>query len=140
MSEDLEGGHDYSKTRRHYDNFDFVSVPFNATQDFYPVGAMAFLANQGIFNPLSGWSLHPRVPTRAPFFFGPIPFPSPGPQFEGKRFQFRSTRTARIRFGDIRNVELLLPPNQTMEFWQRSYLVFVRSFATAGTLNVWIEG
>jgi hypothetical protein len=139
---DWEGGLDYSRVRRHYDNCDFVSFPFSATADFYPVGARQFMSNPNSFNPMTGWSLHARIPTTPPLFFFPIPYPSPGPQFEAKHVRLRSTRSALVRFSDIRNVEVQVPPNIWFEFWTRTYLVFVRTLpgGTAGTMAITFEG
>jgi hypothetical protein len=143
VSSDVEGGLNYSRLKRFYDAYDFVTMPFSATMDYYTSGAMGFINNQNVFDPLKGWSLHPHGQARAPLFFGFVPWPSPAPAFEGKHWRFRSTRTALVRFGDVRNVPIVLPAAQTLEFWQRSYIVFVRTplaFGTAGTLSLFVEG
>lgn len=140
---DIQGGINYELTKRFFNKYDYVTMPYSATLDYYPVGAMAFIANRGVFDPSKGWTLHAHNQPAAPLFFGFIPWPSPAPAFEGKRFQLSCTRTARVRFCDVRNVEAVIPPTppgHRMEFWQKSFIVFVRSLATAGTMNLWVEG
>jgi hypothetical protein len=71
------------------------------------------------------------------------PWPNSAPAFEAKHIRIRSTRTALVRFCDIQNVEIQIPPNETLEFWQRTYLIFVRSPLvgdTAGTMAITFEG
>jgi len=68
------------------------------------------------------------------------PWPSPAPGFKGKRFMFRPTQRCFIRFGNINNVQHEIPANQTSEFWQRTFIVFVQAAATAGTLRMSVEG
>jgi hypothetical protein len=143
LSSDVEGGLNYSRLKRFFDAYDFVSMPFSATMDYYTSGAMGFMNNRSVYDPLKGWSLHPHGQPAPPLFFGLAPWPSPAPGFEGKHWRFRSTRTCLIRFCDIRNVPVVLPPNQTLDFWLRSYTIFARTplaGGTAGTLSVTIEG
>jgi len=144
LSDEIQGGINYGLTKRFFDKYDFVTMPYSATLDYYPIGAMAFLANRAVFDPNRGWTLHDHRQPAAPLFFGFVPWPRGGsPGFEGKRFQLSVTRTAAIRFCDIRNVEAIIPPTppwHRMEFFQKSFILFARSLATGGTMSVWIEG
>jgi hypothetical protein len=141
---DVEGGVNYGLVKRFFDKYDYVTMPYSATQDYYSVGAAAFLANRAVFDPSKGWTLHGHNQPAAPLFFGPfIPWPSPAPSFQGRRFQLSCTRTALVRFSDIRNVEAVIPPTppwHRMEFYQKSFILFARSLATAGTMSIWVEG
>jgi hypothetical protein len=140
LSVDVAGGEDYAQTKRHYQLNDYAAVPFNATQDYYPVGARAFLSNRTVFDVTKGWVLHDHKQPAAPLFFGFLPWPSPAPSFEGKRFMFRPTQRCLVRFGNINSVQHEIPANQTTIFWQRTWVVFVQAAATAGTLRMSIEG
>lgn len=54
MSVDVAGGEDYAQTKRHYCMNDYAAIPINATQDYYPVGARAFLSNRTVFDASKG--------------------------------------------------------------------------------------
>ena len=149
MSDDLEGGLNYARLKRHYDQNDYASIGFNATLKFYTIGAMAFLTNPSIFDALQGWSLYnhgqPAVPPPEPVLAFGIPFwPSPVPAFEGKRIQMLvegTTTRAIVRFGNVSNVAHLIPTGQKMVFFERTFVVFIqRAGATNGTLHFWAEG
>lgn len=62
--------------------------------------------------------------------------------FEGKRLQMRSNTRALVRFGNILNVGVEVPAQQTMEFFEKTFCIWVRAAAgaTAGTLKLWAEG
>ena len=141
-SNDIIAGVDYTKTKRHYETNDFVMMPFDGTQDYYPVGAMAFFNNQAIFDVTKGWALYAHGQAAAPIFFAAmgLPWPAAGPGFEAKRVLIRTSTTARVRFGGITNVEHTVFPGQEMEFWQRAFVIFVRHVATAGSAWITFEG
>ena len=147
MSNEIEGGMDYSKLKRHYELNDYASVAFNSTTNFYTVGAMAFLLNRNTFDVTKGWSLFDHglgagFPPPAPVAALGIPaWPSPVPAFESKHIQMLSGERAVVRFANLAAVPHLIPPGEKMEFWQRTFLIFVqRAGATSGTLHFWAEG
>jgi len=150
MSVDLRAGVDYSLTRRHYDNIDYVAITINSTLTFYTIGGLAFLNNRKIFDVTKGWGLYihgmdglPPTGVPAPILALGIPvWQSPVPAFEGKRIQLRSNTRALVRFGNILNVPVEVPAQQTMEFFEKTFCVWVRAApgATVGTLRLWAEG
>ena len=140
MSSDVAGGEDYAQTKRHYMLNDYVAMPFDGTQDYYPVGSRAFLSNRPIFDLSKGWCLHRHDQPNPPIFFGFLPWPDPSPSFEAKRFLFRPNQRCLIRFCNINSVQHEIPPNVTSEFRQRCFTIFAQSVATAGTLRMSVEG
>lgn len=139
MSKEVEGAIDYAKTKRHYLMNDYVSMPFDATQDYYTIGAMAYLANRNIYDESKGWAMFSHAQPAAPNFFGATVWPSPSPGFEGKHWLLRSNQRCFIRFGGVGNVQHEILANVTMEFWQRTFIVFVQG-GTAGILRMSVEG
>jgi len=144
MSYDIKGGMDYALLKRHYDNDDYVTFPFTANQDFYVVGAMAYLTDNNVvkagwtqfqhgqpFNPASYW---------AALGFNINTFPPVIPAFEAKDLLFLSDQNCLIRFEGPLRVQHFIPANQYMRFHRRCLMFFVQRVAIDGTLRCWLEG
>jgi hypothetical protein len=151
MSLDVQGGINYALLKRHYDCDDYVLLPFTATQDYYVVGLVAYLADPNVPDANRGWTLfspnQPAMPAWLATLIAlgiipPFTWPAQVPAFEAKDILFLSTADCTVRFEGSLRVAHLIPANTYMRFHRRCLMFFFQAGATGapGNLNVWIEG
>ena len=147
MSTDVRGGSEYALLRRHYDNDDYVAFPFTATQDFYLVGAMAYLNDITVATAHPGWTLFTHGQPFNPISYWAllgytaITLPAVIPAFEAKDLLFHADVDCFIRFEVSARVQHLIPANTYMRFHRRCLMFFVQTvLVPAGTLRCWLEG
>jgi len=151
MSKDFKGGIDYALVKRHYDCDDYVTIPFTAIEDYYTVGAMAYLNDVNVVNVERGWCLFTHGQPAAPAFLAAVlaalgvSWPAQVPAFEAKRITFLATQDCYIRFEGSSRVQHLLPAGVLatgpfFTFNRRCFMFFVQRVTANGVLYVWIEG
>jgi hypothetical protein len=146
MSHDVQGGINYALVKRHYDCDDFVAIPFTATQDYYVVGAMAYINDNNVVNMERGWTLFAHGQPAPPTFLAPflaalgLAWPVLVPAFEDKDILFYATQDCYVRFEAGGRVQQLIPANTFMHFRRRCFIFFVQRVTADGTLYVWVEG
>ncbi len=159
MSSDLQGGTNYALLKNHYDCDDYVSlidpatgfvllngIPFTAVEDYYVVGAVAYMNDATVANFERGWTQFVHGQPAAPAFLAPIlaavgiTWPAIVPAFEAKDILFRATADVWIRFESSSRVRHFIPANTYMRFHRRCFMFFLQAVIANGVLSCWIEG
>ena len=159
MSSDFQGGTNYALLKNHYDCDDYVSlidpatgfvllngIPFTAAEDYYVVGALAYMNDATVANFERGWTQFVHGQPAAPAFLIPIlaavgiTWPAVVPAFEAKDLLFWADQNAWIRFEGSLRTRHYIPANTYMRFHRRCLMFFVQRATVDGTLRAYIEG